>query len=740
MRVTMSTKFSRTATWGFFCLAAMILVNSYIWYHHLSRLQEAGEQISEAHRTMLALEQTLSLIKDVETAGRNYVLTGDPSDLEPYSQAKQQLNERIDYLSRRPNLTARHAEALAAIRALVKETLALVGQAIEKRSTAGPEAAEALIERAAEMHQLERVRELAAQIQREADERQAGYAEQAEQSFETALATFVVATASALALMIVVFILIRRELIDGQKHAEQLRGYAQDSHNQRHWLETVMNLLPMPMLLVDTRRTRVMFANRAAEQLAGGQLPLATEKGLSPPHSYATDQIGTPIPPELMPLARVARGEALSGFELQWHLPEGSRSLLINADRLPAMYGHEVVSAVLFQDITRLKQIEAELRQMNRSKDALLAMLGHELRNPLAAISGAAELLRSQPPDDPLYQQAQEILARHINHLARLVNEMLDFSRISSGKFRLDLETLDLALLLEHAVQTVRPQIDARGHRLNVSMPQQRVYVCGDDPRLEQVFVNLLLNAVKYTDPGGEIDVRLEILPQQAVIHVRDTGVGIAPDMMSQIFDMYAQWSPTLDRAEGGLGIGLNVVKSLVELHHGTVEAHSEGVGQGSEFIVRLPTVDSAAPCQCGQAPTAPADLPKVEHPSRVLVVEDNRDIARVMAALVKRCGHEPCVAYDGPAAIELAHKVHPQVALLDIGLPGMSGHDLARRLRSDAELCGMRLVALTGYGQEEDRRRSLEAGFDEHLTKPISLATLQTILVNAPDGHGSPS
>lgn len=716
----------------------MILANSYIWYHHLSRLQELGQQINETHKTLLALEQTLSLVKDVETGGRSYVLTGDPSYLEPYAKAKQHLSERLEYLSRQAHVAEQHADELESIRKLANETLAFVDRAIQKRNAEGPDAATALFSQAAGEHQMERIRELAAEIQRGQDERQAGYADQAEQSFETALATFVVATTSAVALMIVVFILIRREIIDGQKHAEQLRSYAQESHNQRHWLETVMNLLPMPMLLVDTRRTRVMFANRAAEQLAGGQLPLPTSEDKASPQSYATDLLGTPIPPDQMPLARVARGETLRGFELQWHLPEGPRSLLINADRLPAMYGHEVVSAVLFQDITRLKQIEAELRRMNCSKDALLAMLGHELRNPLAAISGAADLLRLQPPDDPLYQQAQEILARHIRHLARLVDEMLDFSRISSGKFRLDQETLDLALVLQHAVQTVRPRIDARRHRLNVSLPPKRVYVCGDDPRLEQVFVNLLLNAAKYTDPGGEIDVRLEVSEHAAVVHVRDTGVGIAADMLPQLFDMFAQWSPTLDRAEGGLGIGLNVVKALVELHHGTVEVHSEGVGKGSEFIVSLPRVDGAE--QCGQTPVETNELPKAEHPSRVLVVEDNRDIARVMAALVKRCGHEPCVAYDGPAAIELAHKVHPQVALLDIGLPGMSGHDLARRLRSDAELCGMRLVALTGYGQEDDRRRSREAGFDEHLTKPVSLATLQTILENVPDGAASQS
>jgi signal transduction histidine kinase/CHASE3 domain sensor protein/ActR/RegA family two-component response regulator len=710
----------------------MILANSFISYHHLSRLRQISEQINATNQTMLALEQTLSLVKDVETGGRGYVLTGDRAYLTPYLRATQGLDEQLQFIELRGELPGQQETALRGLRKLVSETIAFIGQAVQMRDAEGAEAATTLISRAAGKHQMDRMRQLAADIRQALDARQQSYVEQAQQSFETALATFIVATASAVALMIVVFVLIRREIVDGQKHAEELRRYAQDSQNQRKWLETVMNLLPMPMLLVNTHRSRVIFANRAAESLAGGSFPLATEEGASP-QSYATDLLGTPIPPDQMPLARVARGESLSSFELEWHLPSGSKSLLINADRLPAMFGHEAVSAVLFQDITRLKQIEAELRRMNRSKDALLAMLGHELRNPLAAITSAAELLRLQPPGDPLYEQAQEILERHIRHLGRLINEMLDYSRISSGKFRLDVETLDLADVLRNAAQTVQPQIEARQHHLTMQLPREQAFVCGDAPRLEQVFVNLLVNAAKYTDPGGRIQVNLETTARDAVVRVRDSGVGIAPEMLPKVFEMFEQLNPSLDRAEGGLGIGLNVVKSLVELHGGSVEAHSAGLGRGAEFVIRLPMATSTEPCgeEHAQMPTVATP----ERPARVIIVEDNRDIARVMAALVKRCGHEAFVAYDGPSALELARKHHPDVALLDIGLPGMSGHDLARRLRSDRELSRIRLVALTGYGQEEDRRRSREAGFDEHLTMPVSLATLQDVLVQKRNG-----
>jgi CheY-like chemotaxis protein len=241
--------------------------------------------------------------------------------------------------------------------------------------------------------------------------------------------------------------------------------------------------------------------------------------------------------------------------------------------------------------------------------------------------------------------------------------------------------------------------------------------------------VNLLTNAAKYTDPQGEIAVSLEREDGKAVVRVRDNGIGISPELLPQAFQMFAQLNPSIDRAEGGLGIGLSVVKTLVELHQGNVGAHSDGLGHGTEFVIRLPAVaapkGAESPSSNGHAPVKPAE------PARVMVVEDNPDIARVVAALVKRCGHEARVAHDGPTALKLAQQFHPDVALLDIGLPGMSGHDLARHFREDRELCNMRLVALTGYGQEEDRRRSREAGFDEHLTKPVSLDRLQAVLAS---------
>ena len=527
------------------------------------------------------------------------------------------------------------------------------------------------------------------------------------------------------------------DITERKRLENQLRQNADDLRNQQRWLEALLNLLPMPMLLLDTARARVTFANRAAEEMADGVFPLGAADGGESPEYYCTDRSGDRIPPEKMPGARVARGEKLSGFEMDWHLPDGTRSLLVNADTLPAMHGHEGVSTLLFQDITRLKQIEAELRRTNQAKDALLAMLGHELRNPLAAITSAAELIQLQDPADEMYQQAQQILNRHIQHLARLVDDMLDLSRLTSGKLVLRTEVVALADIVEHAVQTASSLVEARGHQLNVSLPKKPIYVRADKARLEQVFVNLLVNAAKYTDPGGRIDVLAKVSGREVTVGVRDTGIGIAAEMLPRVFDLFAQLNPSLDRAEGGLGIGLNVVRNLVEMHGGHVSVHSEGLGRGTEFQVCLPVSQEAPKTQ----PKLPAPDPQnggLAAPSRVLIVEDNADIARVMVALLKRCGHVPQVAHDGAGALDLARKFQPDVALLDIGLPDMSGHELARLLRENESFKNTYLVALTGYGQQDDRRRSAEAGFDEHLTKPVSLDMLRQVLNHAHDAVSS--
>ncbi|WP_437876763.1 hybrid sensor histidine kinase/response regulator [Sorangium sp. So ce513] len=365
----------------------------------------------------------------------------------------------------------------------------------------------------------------------------------------------------------------------------------------------------------------------------------------------------------------------------------------------------------------RLEQIESSARQM----EEFVAMLAHELRNPLASISNATSVLRPEGAVSPEVAWAAGVMERQVGQLVRLVDDLLDVSRITRGKITLECKRVDLNEVVKRAVEASRAWIDAREQSLDVKVPVEPLLVDGDLARLTQVVTNLLHNAAKYTPPRGSIQVTLEAEEARATLRVRDNGVGIPPRLLPHVFELFTQGDRSLDRAEGGLGIGLTIVRRLIDLHGGTVRALSEGPGRGSEFIVELPR--PARPV-ASPAPGAPAA--QAGSRLRVLVVDDNQDSAESMAMLLRRMGHEAHAVFDGPSALELATRLRPDLVLLDIGMPGMTGHDVARTLRSTPGLEGISLFAMTGYGQESDRRATQEAGFDEHLVKPISVDVLK--------------
>jgi PAS domain S-box-containing protein len=506
--------------------------------------------------------------------------------------------------------------------------------------------------------------------------------------------------------------------------ASKLQEHASFLENQQHWLQSLLNLLPIPLLLLEQPAGTTKFANRAAKEIGDGLLPLNGEPLDDRPTCECTDAAGLQIPPERMPMQRIARGDRLDHYEINWHLPDGQRTFLINSDSLPAMHGQQPVAVMVFQDITQIKLVETELRRTNQAKDALLAMLGHELRNPLAAITGAADVVATHTPEEPPYRTALEILKRHVGHLTQLVNDMLDLTRLTTGRIRLRAKLTDLREPLTHAVQAADTLIESRQHVLRIDLPDAPVHLIADSSRLEQVFSNLLVNAAKYTDPGGRIELRLSTAADWAVVSIRDTGIGIDPEKIPWLFDLFAQVDPALDRSRSGLGIGLTVVKNLVELHGGSVEVRSDGPGKGSEFIVRLPLSKETLRLPLVAAPPVADGL----KPLQILLVEDNPDIAHLLVALIRRCGHQPTWADSGPAALNAVQTLVPDLGLLDIGLPGMNGYELADELRKHRSLSSLPLVALTGFGQEEDKHRSEAAGFARHLVKPISFDTLQCL------------
>ncbi|WP_437992557.1 hybrid sensor histidine kinase/response regulator [Sorangium sp. So ce145] len=371
----------------------------------------------------------------------------------------------------------------------------------------------------------------------------------------------------------------------------------------------------------------------------------------------------------------------------------------------------------------RLEQMESNARQM----EEFVAMLAHELRNPLAPIANATSVLKLEGKDNAQVVWAAGLMERQLGQLVRLVDDLLDVSRITRGKIALESKRIDLADVVTRAAEASRTWIDAREQTLELQLPEGPLaIVSGDLARLTQVVSNLLHNAAKFTPPRGAIRVTVEADDAHAILRVRDNGVGISPELLPQVFDLFTQGDRGLDRVEGGLGLGLTIVRRLVELHGGTVQALSEGPGRGSEFIVRLPRLTRPL-----ATPTAGAPATKAGRKLRILVVDDNRDSAESMALLLKRMGNDVHAVFDGPSALELAAQLQPDVVLLDIGMPGMTGVDVARALRRIPGLTGLSLFAMTGYGQESDRRMTREAGFDVHLVKPIRAEVLKQHLAD---------
>jgi two-component system CheB/CheR fusion protein len=365
-----------------------------------------------------------------------------------------------------------------------------------------------------------------------------------------------------------------------------------------------------------------------------------------------------------------------------------------------------------------------ELQRTERRMNEFLAMLGHELRNPLAPMQTALEVLDLKGGEARAMEWARKVFGRQVHHLARLVDDLLDVSRITSGKISLRFETLELGRLVQETVETMRPQIEARDHKLTVEAPDEPLNVRGDSTRLAQILTNLLGNAAKYTPDGGAIRVTVERDGDFALISVIDNGIGIVPELVPRMFDLFVQGDRALDRKEGGLGIGLTLVKRLTELHGGTVAAASSGLRQGSQFTVRMPLRAAEA---IGTKFVPGATQP--ERVFRVLVVDDNEDAAQSLAMLLEILGHRVETASDAPSALSRAPVFQPDLVLLDVGLPNMNGYEVARALRAQPSLRDSTLVACTGYGQDEDRRKAREAGFDHHLVKPVHMSDLEQIL-----------
>jgi PAS domain S-box-containing protein len=428
-------------------------------------------------------------------------------------------------------------------------------------------------------------------------------------------------------------------------------------------------------------------------------------------------------------LARLRRGEQIDHFETVRVRKDGRRiAISLTVSPIRNASGAIVGASKVARDISERKQAEAALREADRRKDEFLAMLAHELRNPLAPIRNATALVCRAQDLNPDLHTACGIIDRQVRQMTHLVDDLLDVSRITAGRVRLQEEVLDLSAVLALAIESSRPALENSGNEFALDLPQQPIYVRGDRVRLAQVFSNILGNAAKYTPGGGNVRLELRREDTQAVVRIRDSGIGIPPHMLKFVFDLFAQVDRAYDRTGGGLGVGLTVAKRLVEMHHGRIEAMSLGVNTGSEFVVRLPVIADAQAVQAPRAHDAGARSVR----RKVLIADDNQDAAASLGMLLHVMGHETRLAHDGLEALEAAEVFRPDIVLLDIGMPQLNGYETARRLRARPWAASTVLIALTGWGQEADRRRARDAGFHHHVVKPLDPDVLAEMLEHA--------
>jgi len=531
---------------------------------------------------------------------------------------------------------------------------------------------------------------------------------------------------------------IAHDITDRKKAEIALRQSEMRERLRANELATLLEAVPAVVWIAHDRECRRITGNRAASKLL--RLPMDANQSVTAPvperpAHFKVLQDGVELRPDQLPVQMAAAtGQEVRDFEEEVVFDDGQRvHLLGQAMPLRDELGQVRGAVASFIDITERKQAEQErerlleeLRDQDKRKDEFLATLAHELRNPLAPLRNGLEVLRLGGLNTEVAEEVRSMMERQLEQMVHLIDDLLDLSRISRGKIELRNKRIEVTTIVQAALEASRPAIDEACHELKISAPSEPIYVDADVTRLGQVISNLLNNAAKYTERGGRIYLAVEPSDREVMIRVKDNGIGIPAHMLPHVFDMFTQVDRSLERSQGGLGIGLSIVKRLVEMHDGRVHARSDGPGMGSEFIVCLPRATSAMPRQGGDAEPACASGRR-----KILVVDDNRDAATSLAMMLKLMGNDTRTAHDGLEALDVAAMYHPDLILLDIGMPRLNGYETAKRIRDQAWGQNIRLVALTGWGQDNDRRKSEEVGFDEHMVKPISPESLKKLLAS---------
>jgi PAS domain S-box-containing protein len=493
---------------------------------------------------------------------------------------------------------------------------------------------------------------------------------------------------------------------------------------QREWFEVTLGSIGDAVITTDMR-AKVTYLNPVAEELTGWTSAEARGAPLEQVFRIVNEYTGQEVE---NPIGKVLREGTIVGLANHTALlARDGRQIPIEDSAAPIRDAAGVVSGavMVFHDVSVRRTAEEALRDADRRKDEFLATLAHELRNPLAPIRQAARISKAPNATEAQKRWSHDVIERQVHHMSLLLDDLLDISRVTRGILVLRKQPTDLTSMIDAAVETARPSIDAKRHNLRLQIPTEPLQFMADPLRMAQVLSNLLTNAAKYTDPEGTILLAATCELQEVVIRVSDNGVGIAADALPEIFEMFAQVHATRDRSEGGLGIGLALTRGLVELHGGKIEVRSAGLGRGSEFTVRLPCAVTAEP---GGQRQSVSESPAARS-RRILIADDNRDSAETLAALLRMQGHQVTIVHDGPAAVGAFTDLAADVVVLDIGMPGLDGYEVAQKMRRSRPAAALTLIAVTGWGQEHDKERAFAAGFDYHLTKPVDFDRLAQLV-----------
>jgi PAS domain S-box-containing protein len=689
----------------------------------LATLNEGTEWAVHAQRVRYQLSHILQLLVDMGAGVRRFEVVHDERSFQDAQIAESSLTLELQALHRilagEPELQAPEAELVGAVEQRERQ----VNQMIDMERAGNMNGVRAMIQRGDSGKTLDACRKIIGQMQNEENEIFERHRLLSAEARNAVAFAIIAMTALAVVLLVLVASVSMR-------HSARLQRVQND-------LATTLRSIGDAVISTDAAGA-VRFMNPVAEQLTGWTDREAQGRLLDDVFHIVNEQTRAAVD---SPVARILRERKVIGLANHTVLigrDGGEHPIEDSGAPIHGIDGDLVGVVLVFRDATRqraarraLVQSEAALREADHRKDVFLATLSHELRNPLAPIRNAARLLEDPTLSEEGLRRSRSIITRQVRHMASLLDDLLDVSRITRGVLTLKKEVVGLKSLLDAAVETSRPAIDAKRHTLTVEWPSEHIRIEADPVRFTQVVTNLLTNAAKYTDPEGQITLGTRSEANALIIYVRDTGIGLASHMLTKVFDMFSQVAPERGHTDGGLGIGLALVKGLVELHGGRIEARSAGLERGSEFVVCFPgaLIETAPASEAAGSVAQPSPSSRA---LRVLIADDSRDSAESLGMLLELSGHEVHLTHDGLEALAVAAAKRPDVALLDIGMPGMNGYEVAAGIRREPWGSRMTLIAITGWGQEEEKRMARAAGFDHHLTKPMDSVVLESILATA--------